>query len=79
MDETFHIFSGTRKNASWEEAAEGLSNAREHMELLARKKPGQYFLFSVGTGSVLARTETFSQPQRVPGGNDRRSAARNLF
>ena len=79
MKETFHIFSGTPKNARWEEAAEGLSNARELMEQLARKQPGQYFLFSVGTGSILAQTETFSQPQRVPEGNDQRSALQQFF
>ena len=41
MKETLHIFSGTPKNARWEESAEGLSNARERMEQLARTKPDE--------------------------------------
>ena len=79
MKETLHIFSGTPKNARWEESAEGLSDARERMEQLAGTKPGQYFLFSIGSGSILAQTETFSQPQRVPEVNDQRSAVQQFF
>jgi len=78
MKETLHIFSGTPKNARWEESAEGLSNARERMEQLAGTKPGKYFLFSISTRSVLAQTETFSQPQRVPESNER-SAVQQFF
>ena len=79
MKETFHIFSGTTKNAKWEESAEGLSIARERMEHLAGKRPGQYFIFSIGTRSVLVQTETFSQPLRVPEVNDQKSAVRQFF
>jgi len=79
MKETLHIFSGTPKNARWEESAEGLSNARERMEEMAGTKPGQYFLVSIGTDSVLAQTETFAQPQRMPESNDQTSAAQLFF
>jgi hypothetical protein len=50
------------KNANW----------AVRMEHLAGTKPGQYFFFSIGTGSLLAQTETFSQPQQGPEGNDYR-------
>ena len=79
MKETLHIFSGTPKNARWEESAEGLSNARERMEQLAGTKPGQYFLFSINSGSILAQTETFRQLQRVPVSDDQISAAEQFF
>jgi hypothetical protein len=75
MKETFHIFSGTPRNARWEAAAEGLSTARERMEQLAANKAGQYFLLSIGTCSILAQTETFSHSQHVPSGDDQRSLA----
>jgi hypothetical protein len=79
MKETLHIFSGTPKNARWEDSAEGLSDARERMEQLAGTKPGQYFLVSIGAGSILAQTETFSQPQRISRGNGQTSAAQLFF
>jgi hypothetical protein len=79
MKETLHIFSGTPKNARWVESAEGLSNARERMEQLAAAKPGQYFIVSIGSGSILAQTETFLQRQRVSESNDQISAAEQFF
>jgi len=67
MKETLHIFSGTPKNARWEESAERLSNACERMGQLAGTKPGQYLLFSIGAVSIFAQTETFSQLQAPTG------------
>ena len=79
MKETFHIFWGTPRNASWEESVEGLSNVRERMEHLATTRAGKYFLLSIGTCSILAQTETFSQPTRAGEGKDQRSPAQQFF
>ena len=79
MKETFHIFSGTPRNAKWEVAAEGLSSARERMEQLAGEKAGQYFLLSIGTCAILAQTETFSQPKQMLEAKDHRSPAQQFF
>jgi hypothetical protein len=63
---TFDIFSGpSNNNAIWLEAVEGLANARARMHELAARMPGQYFVFSVGSHSILARAETFKKPQKV--------------
>jgi hypothetical protein len=60
----FDIFSGFPKdNPRWLEAIIGLSNARERMEQIAAKKPGQYFISSIGTRSPVAQIETFRQFQ----------------
>jgi hypothetical protein len=59
----FDIFSGRMdKNALWIESVEGLSNARERMEQIATERPGQYFIFSSMSHSVLAQIETFARP-----------------
>ena len=67
----FDIFSGRiDKNALWIESVEGLSNARERMEQIATEKPGQYFIFSSMSHSVLAQIETFArihEPSRARG------------
>ncbi len=61
---TFDIFYGTSdKDAVWLEAVEGFSAARERMEEIAARTPGQYFLFSPASHSILARTETFMKPE----------------
>jgi hypothetical protein len=58
----FDIFSGVPdKTPVWMEAVQGLSNARERMEEIAEKAPGQYFVFSTGSQSVIVRTETFKR------------------
>lgn len=63
----FDIFSGQiDKNAMWIETVEGLSNARERMERIAAEKPGQYFVFSSLTHSVLAQVETFATTAGTP-------------
>jgi len=55
---TFDIFSGASgKDALWVEAAQGLARARERMEEIAAGKPGQYFLFSTASHSILGRIE----------------------
>ena len=62
---TFDIFYGTSdKNAVWIEAVEGLSNARARMEEIAATHPGQYFVFSATSHSILVRTETFREAER---------------
>lgn len=59
----FDIFKGpSEKNAVWIEAVEGLSNARERMEQIAAENPGEYFLFSTSSHSILARIETLKKP-----------------
>jgi len=56
----FDIFSGGPDNDPlWIEAVEGLAHARERLEQIALQKPGQYFLFSFRSQSVLTRVETF--------------------
>ena len=78
MKETFHIVSGTPRNTKWEDAAEGVSSARERMEQVADKKAVQYFLFSIANGSVIAETETFSHPKQMLEPNDQRSPAQQF-
>jgi hypothetical protein len=57
---TFDIFSGgPDKDPLWIETVEGLSNARERLDQIATLKPGQYFLFSFCSQTVLTRVETF--------------------
>ena len=58
---TFDIFSGeSDKDAVWIDSVDGLSKAREHLEEIAAKKPGKYFLFSSSSSSILLRIETFN-------------------
>jgi hypothetical protein len=60
---TFDIFSGVPDDGDcWVEAVEGLANARQRMGVIAAQNPGKYFLFSSGSQSVLAHTETFKKP-----------------
>lgn len=55
----FDIFKGaTTKDALWIEAVTGLSNARERMEKIAKKAPGQYFVFSSENHSIVARIDS---------------------
>jgi hypothetical protein len=62
----FDIFSGSPpNNAIWLEAVEGLSNARERMEQIAAENPGKYFIFSVGSRTVLAEIETFAKTAKA--------------
>ena len=56
---TFDIFTGTsEKNAIWLESVDGLSNARARMHDIAARIPGLYFVFSVGSRSVVAQIES---------------------
>ena len=60
---TFEIFSGgPDKDPLWIETVAGLANARAHIEQIALSKPGQYFLFSFRSQTVLTRVETFHKP-----------------
>jgi hypothetical protein len=63
MPETkYDIFAGTPGNfPMWLETVVGLANAKERMEMIAAKKPGQYFLFSVLTQTTVARIEVFKK------------------
>jgi hypothetical protein len=56
----FDIFSGAApdKDAMWVEAVSGLANAQRRMKEIAEKSPGQYFVFSQGSSSVVAQTDT---------------------
>lgn len=60
---TFDIYSGAPEDedAVWVEAVEGLSNARERMGELAKQNPGRYFLFSLGSQSVIAQIYTIKK------------------
>ncbi len=61
---SFDLFSGMpNSNPVWLETVEGLSNARARMHEIAAQTPGQYFVFSVGSRTVLAQTETFKNPK----------------
>jgi len=58
---SFDIFSvGPKNNPLWIESVEGLSNARERMEQIAANAPGQYFIFSISSSSMLAQIERFA-------------------
>jgi hypothetical protein len=58
----FDIFCGTPdKEAKWYETIDGLANARERMEQIARVRPGKYFVFSRRDHSILAQVETFPE------------------
>jgi hypothetical protein len=61
---TFDIFRGTfaDKNAMWVEAVNGLTAARERMEVIAAEQPGAYFLFSSMSHAVLAIVNTTPKP-----------------
>ena len=41
----------------WFETVEGLSNARERMERIAKVRPGSYFVFSRTDQSIVGQTE----------------------
>ena len=59
---TFDIFSGgPDSDPLWLESAIGLLNARERMEMIAAKKPGQYFIFSVLAQTVVAQIEVLKK------------------
>ena len=64
---TFDIFCGVPdKDATWYEAVEGLANARDRMEQIARIRPGSYFVFSRRDHSILGRTETICKAKTLP-------------
>jgi len=55
----FNIFAGSGdKDAMWLETVEGLNNAQQRMERIAAQVPGRYFVFSVHSRAVLAKTDT---------------------
>lgn len=56
---TFDIFSGIpEEHGVFVEAVEGLSSAQERIRQIAAQKPGNYFLFSGSSQSILSRTQT---------------------
>ena len=64
QEPTFDLFMGeSEKDAIWLEKVHGLSKAKDRMEQLAAHNPGQYFVFCLATHSVMARRNTFKQPQ----------------
>ena len=55
----FDIFKGEpKRNAIWLECVVGLSAAQRRMEQIASENPGQYFLFSVQSRSLLAKVDS---------------------
>jgi hypothetical protein len=55
----YDIFRGaSTKDAMWVEAVSGLSSARRRMEEIAKKSPGQYFVFDHESHAIIARTDT---------------------
>jgi hypothetical protein len=65
----FDIFTGTTTEggATWLEAATTPANARQRMEEIASKSPGEYFVFSQATQSIVARTDTRKPVSPSPG------------
>jgi hypothetical protein len=65
----FDIFTGTTTEggATWLEAVSSLANARQRMEEIASKSPGEYFVFSQATQSIVARTDTRKPVSASPG------------
>jgi two-component system, NarL family, nitrate/nitrite response regulator NarL len=62
----FDIFAGmVDKNATWVETTRTLSSARERMEIIATQNPGHYFVFSRTDHSILVKTNTQQQPERL--------------
>jgi hypothetical protein len=60
---TFDIFKGTSdKDAIWVEAVQGLAKACQRMEEIAENFPGEYFVFSQQSHSILARVNTRKAP-----------------
>jgi hypothetical protein len=47
IEPKFDIFSGTPGEHTWIEAVDGLPNAQERIEQIARQSPGRYFVFSI--------------------------------
>jgi len=55
----FDIFKGEpKRNAIWLEFVVGLSAAQRRMKQIASENPGQYFLFSVQSRSLLAKVDS---------------------
>ena len=68
----FDIFRGiNEKDATWLEAASSLSEARLRMNELAAKTPGQYFVFSQESSSVVARTDPRKSASPSSGGQSK--------
>jgi hypothetical protein len=62
MQNTFDIFYGSLQSPLWIESVEGLANAIERMEHISEQEPGEYFVFSTETSSIMAKVQTFSRP-----------------
>jgi hypothetical protein len=45
------------------EVVQGLSNARQRVGEIAASRPGRYFIYSLGSKTVIAQIETFAQNQ----------------
>jgi len=75
----FDIFSGVpQSDPVWLESVVGLLNARERMKHIAAKKPGRYFMSSIGTHSPVAEIETFGLLEASTQDNPQ-SAAKERF
>ena len=56
LEPIFDIFSRLPDGSPlWLESVEGLEEARERLDGLARVRPGKYFLYSEKTGGVVGR------------------------
>ena len=59
----FDLFSGTPEwDATWIDAIDGLTKARDRMERLAADKPGRYFIFSTPRSTVVMEIDTTPTP-----------------
>ena len=56
----FDLFFGRygEQDATWIETVDGLGNAADRMNKLAREKPGAYFVFHSSTHQVLGSVDT---------------------
>jgi hypothetical protein len=73
----FDVFSGFHdRNAKWIEAVDGLANACEKMQQLAKEEPGPYFVFSQSTHTVVASIDSSPKAKHASaGGNAARDVA----
>ena len=57
FEDTFDVFSGhsDKGDAVWIDSVVGFEEAKQRMQVLFAKKPGDYFIFHTCTSMVVAR------------------------
>ena len=61
METTYDVFKGfpgTTKSPLWLGAIAGLNRATEHMNRMAERMPGDYFVIDHRTGEIVASVES---------------------